>query len=202
MAGYDPLRIAMSPLLGMAVAFVGVLTGLAWQFEWGLSKDLVWFNKINRTDLWAGLDRFLIFIRPLGTKWALLMVLALVLIWQFNVGGSLAIAALLTAIIERGIKIFIKRPRPFQDHEMIIVRQNPLPRDPSFPSGDATRVWFLFAAILFGIQPAQAWCVLAGLTAAIVSFGRVRLGVHYPLDVWAGTGLGFGLGMAWSSFGI
>ncbi len=190
----------MSLFWGIVIAVVGVLTGLTWQFEKGRSKDLACFCKINQTAGWDTLDRLLILTRPLGTKWVLLIFLAIVFLWRLQVGGSLAIAALLVAGIERGVKLIIRRPRPFLDLEDVRVRQNPIPQDPSFPSGDATRVWFLFAAILFGIQPAPIWRVLACLCAAIVSFGRIRLGVHYPMDVWAGTGLGFGLGMAWSNF--
>jgi membrane-associated phospholipid phosphatase len=188
----------MSPIVGIALAVVGVLTGLAWQIEWGRSKDLVYFLQINKKPLWVGLDRFLIFVRPMGTKWFLLLILALVLVWRIEMVVSLTIAALITAVVERGIKVTVKRPRPFLENESTIVRQNPLPQDPSFPSGDATRIWFIFAAILFGIHPFPIWSVLLGLCAVAVCFGRIRLGVHYPLDVWAGIGLGFGLGLAWS----
>jgi undecaprenyl-diphosphatase len=188
----------MIPIVGVAVAVVGVVTGLAWKSESVRSKDRVYFLQINKKQLWIGIDRFLIFVRPIGTKWFMLLILALVLIWRIEMVVSLTIAALITAAVERGIKVIVKRPRPYLENGSTIVRQNPLPRDHSFPSGDATRIWFIFAAILFGIHPSPIWSVLLGLCAITVSFGRIRLGVHYPLDVWAGTGLGFGLGLAWS----
>ncbi len=61
------------------------------------------------------LDLFLIFTTPLGTKWILPVVLAIVLIWQAQVGGSQAVAALFTTAIERGIKLIVGHPGPFLD---------------------------------------------------------------------------------------
>lgn len=190
----------MSPVFGVAIAVVAVLTGLAWQFEWGRLKDLACFHEVNQMKLWVGVDKFLIFARPFGSNWFLILILTLVFIWRMELVVSLTIAVLITAVVERATKMIMKRPRPFEDHDRALVRQIPLPRDPSFPSGDATRIWFIFAAILFGLHPSPIWSVLLGLCAVAVSFGRVRLGVHYPLDVWAGTGLGFGLGITWSFF--
>jgi undecaprenyl-diphosphatase len=190
----------MNQILGIAVAVIGLLTGLAWKFKWGRSGDLTYFHKINKMQLSQAVDRFLIFVRPLGTNWFLLLVLALAFIWRYEIAGSLTIAAILTAAVESGIKVIIKRPRPFMDHENTIIRQNPLPRDPSFPSGDATRIWFILAATIFGFHLSPIWIVLMGIFALVINFGRVRLGVHYPLDVWAGSSLGFGLGLAWTGF--
>jgi undecaprenyl-diphosphatase len=190
----------MSPIWGFVVAMAGVMTGLAWRFEGVREKEFNCSFRINHIQLRTFVDRIFIFTRPLGTKWFLISFLGFVLIWRTQLIGSLVVVSLLSALIERGIKIIIKRPRPFKDHEKIIVRQNPSPKDPSFPSGDATRIWFIFAAILFGFHPSLILSLLVGLCAVVVNFGRIRLGVHYPLDVWAGTGLGFGLGMVWSSF--
>lgn len=189
----------MSPVWGLSVAVFGILVGLIWRSPWGESKDLAYFETLNHLQIWVGLDRLLIFARSLGTNWALLLVLGIVLFWDTKLGISLCIAALLMAGIERGIKLIIKRPRPFEVHPGVIVRQNHEPQDPSFPSGDTTRVWFILAALLFGITPDPFWIVLAAVGVVAVSLGRVRLGVHYPLDVVAGAGLGFGLGMIWYS---
>jgi undecaprenyl-diphosphatase len=190
----------MNPIWGFVVAIAGVVTGLAWRFERVRVGELNCFYKINHIHLRPLLDQIFIFARPLGTKWFLRFFLGIVLIWRTELIGTLIVVSVLSALIERGIKMIVRRPRPFRDHEKIILRQNPSPRDPSFPSGDATRIWFIFASILFGLHPTSILSLSIGLCAVVVSFGRVRLGVHYPLDVWAGTGLGFGLGMVWSGF--
>jgi membrane-associated phospholipid phosphatase len=190
----------MSYLLGTGIAILGVVTGLSWRFEWARSQDLAYFHKINAPILWRGIDSLVTLFRWLGTKWALLLYLGILLIWRFQIGISLTLAALITTGIESGIKLLIKRPRPFNENPDVALRQNPIPRDASFPSGDATRIWFIFATLVFGLSPGMITIFLVGLSALFVSYGRIRLGVHYPLDVWAGSALGFGLGLVWTSY--
>jgi membrane-associated phospholipid phosphatase len=190
----------MNLLLGLLIAILGVVTGLSWRFEWVRSYDLIVFFKVNLAHVPKGLDKLVACARWLGTKWIFILYLGLLLIWDFPVGISISIAGLLTTGVEIGIKNLINRPRPFIDNKQVVLRQNPVPRDTSFPSGDATRIWFIFATLVFGLSPSVAIMVMIGLGSILVSYGRIRLGVHHPLDVWAGSCLGFGLGLAWSSF--
>jgi len=70
------------------------------------------------------------------------------------------------------------------------------PQNPSYPSGDAMRAWFL--AIVIPCSFGLAWpaALMAGIIATLLSLGRVVLGVHFPLDVIGGAGLGvFGAGL-------
>jgi len=188
----------MSAIWGLGIALLGVLTGLSWHFDWARSMDLAYFHKINSARLWRGVDRMVTLMRWLGTKWVLMGFLSIVILWRFQIGITLIAAALITTAIESGIKLLIKRPRPFTASSAAILRQNPIPHDPGFPSGDATRIWFIFAALAIGLSPAIGIILLTGLSAIFVSYGRIRLGAHYPLDVWAGSALGFGLGLAWT----
>jgi undecaprenyl-diphosphatase len=189
----------MITILGLGIAIFGVISGLSWQFvNWARSTDLAYFHKINSEQLWNGVDRLVAIVRWLGTKWALMLYLGIILFWDFQLGLLLIVAALFTTAIESGIKRIVKRPRPFTVSSSSILRQNPIPRDSSFPSGDATRIWFIFATLMIGLSPAFGIMFIAGLCAVFVSYGRVRLGVHYPLDVWAGSTLGFGMGLVWA----
>lgn len=63
------------------------------------------------------------------------------------------------------------------------------PLDPSFPSGDALRIWYLtlITAAIFSSLP---FLIAAIILAAVISLGRIMMGVHYPSDVLAGSGLG------------
>ncbi len=59
--------------------------------------------------------------------------------------------------------------------------------DPGFPSDHATAAFAIAFAILLR---KRSWGIVALIAAAIVSVGRVALGLHYPSDILAGTVLG------------
>lgn len=127
---------------------------------------------------------------PLGRTPFTLAALALTLLLHPAAGLRAAVVFAAAATLEWGVKASLRRPRPFTvipDTEML---QPKPPHDPSFPSGDALRVWFLATTlpITLGL-PLWAMGMLAGL-AILISLGRVAMGAHYPLDVLAGAGLG------------
>jgi membrane-associated phospholipid phosphatase len=187
----------MIAALGVAISIVGVVTGLAWRLPAVGSVDRHLFSGINhwRTRHW--LDGFLGVIRLLGTHWALLAVFVWVVAWRPVAGLSLVIAAGISASLERALKVGVARQRPFELMPDVQLRQVPPPSDPSFPSGDASRAWFLATALSLGMEiPPLAAC-LAFLLALLVAAARVRAGVHYPSDVWAGSWLGSGIGLVW-----
>ena len=97
---------------------------------------------------------------------------------------------LVAASVERMIKLKFLRSRPFEVLSDVQVQQPNHPHDPSHPSGDTLRVWFL--ALVFPAAFGLPWPVtlLTCTFAVILSLGRIALGVHYPLDVLGGAGLG------------
>ncbi len=127
-----------------------------------------------------------------GDSWYCLSVL--LLIWLFSNGDWHRIAAalgsgtFLLAIIVIILKFGIRRRRP--EGEWGSIYRNTDPH--SFPSGHATRVFFL-ATMAWGIAP--FWFALAlTIWAPIVAVSRVMTGVHYLSDILAGMVLGIGLG--------
>jgi undecaprenyl-diphosphatase len=93
---------------------------------------------------------------------------------------------LINAMIYRQIKLRLMRPRPFVRHGHI--RQGARTLDEfSFPSGHTLH------AVTFGVILSVAWPPLALFWlafAALTGLSRVVLGLHYPSDVLAATGLG------------
>ena len=127
---------------------------------------------------------------PLGKTWFMIVVL---IILYFNNHYSGFLAALVfggIACLEKFIKLKVKRQRPFSVIVDVQMLQPRLPHDASHPSGDAMRVWYLAIIIpqSFGLPlPIISifYCI-----ASMVCLGRIAFGVHFPLDVVGGVGLG------------
>lgn len=101
------------------------------------------------------------------------------------------LAALLSCwiIVEGLMKFVFARPRPgLSDGALVIASSGWY----SFPSSHAAISWAL-AAILSFYAPRFRWGWF--VLAAIISFTRIYLGVHFPLDVVAGAIIGYGMGI-------
>ncbi len=153
---------------------------------------------LKRWHLLLGRKPWVTFFRllwPLGTTPVAIFGLVLLSIHDFRL-GLIASAALGTAtMIEMVIKRIHPRPRPYSALIEVQMLQPTSPRDPSFPSGDALRVWYMALVVpmvVVGGGPIWQWllAVILIILAALISLGRLVFGVHYPSDVIAGAGLG------------
>jgi undecaprenyl-diphosphatase len=96
-----------------------------------------------------------------------------------NVAALTLIATSLLVVI---VKRIVRRTRPALD-----IQASTPPDRFSFPSGH-TAAAFALAIAMFGAVPALVPGLL--LLAICVAYGRMYLGVHYPLDVAAGAAIG------------
>lgn len=143
---------------------------------------------LHRVDALTGPLYTLTVVGRFGGIWvsfALLLAVTRRISW--SVAGRVVLAiAIPLAVSDYVLKPLIARPRPFvaQPAPTVIGTH---PRDASFPSGHATSS-FAGATALAIVEPrlAVVWWVLA----AAIAYSRIYLGVHYPLDVLAGAGLG------------
>jgi undecaprenyl-diphosphatase len=122
----------------------------------------------------------------LGLLW---IVLALVLCGIYRRWGTLWLTWIAVALadwVATAIKALVDRPRPFERYAepKTLV---PHSHDASFPSGHASTS-FAAATMLSLAFPPLAPPLL--VLAAAVSFSRVYVGVHYPLDILGGAVLG------------
>lgn len=90
-------------------------------------------------------------------------------------------------------KVTFPRDRPYAHPVPHIRRAARRPDSSSFPSGHSASA----AAFATGVAlEAPALAVPIGVLAGLVCLSRVYTGVHYPLDVMAGIGLGVACGYA------
>ena len=127
----------------------------------------------------------------LGRTVFVLIVLTMLVLYDWK-SGLIALAVfLLTVGVEQVIKNTFNRPRPYLRDELVQMIQPKEPTDSSFPSGDTLRIWFL-ALILPGIAGGNLYFLIGLIALALlISIGRIILGVHHPTDILTGAGLGF-----------
>ncbi len=99
-----------------------------------------------------------------------------------SIANHAALALISTSLLVVVVKRIVRRTRPAEE-----LHGSAPPDRFSFPSGH-TAAAFALAIAMFGASPTLAPGLL--LLAICVAYGRMYLGVHYPLDVAAGAAIG------------
>lgn len=103
-------------------------------------------------------------------------------------------AAFLGYSISQWIGIVNFRPRPFTFLENVNLLISKSPESKSFPSDHATLAFAIAVSLILSGE--KKWGTVALVAAAFVALGRVYVGVHFPLDIFAGALLGTGSAFA------
>ena len=132
---------------------------------------------------------------PIGIVIAVVLIAGYVVAWTRSVLPLAAGAAAAGAAwaLANAAKVIANRPRPYQVVADAVLRQPPA-HGTSFPSSHTA----VTVAVVIALVPFLPR-VLAGVAigyAVLVGWSRVYLGVHYPLDVLAGAGIGMAVGGA------
>jgi len=126
-----------------------------------------------------------------GMFWYALMA-ALVLFdgWRgLTASAHLAATGVVALVLYRKLKRWTRRPRPCAADGRIQAWIAPLDEF-SFPSGHTLHA-VAFTVVALAYYPGLAWLLLPFTASVAVS--RVVLGLHYPSDVLAATGIGLAL---------
>ena len=133
--------------------------------------------------------------RPAGIAIVVVLIVGFVAAWTRSVlpVAAGAVAAAVAWALANLAKAIADRPRPYQVVADAVLRQQPA-HGTSFPSSHTA----VTVAVVIALLPFLPR-VLAGVAigyAVLVGWSRVDLGVHYPLDVLAGAGIGMAVGGA------
>ncbi|HZS74464.1 MAG TPA: phosphatase PAP2 family protein [Candidatus Nitrosotalea sp.] len=146
-----------------------------------LDKIMVDLSKYGREAVWIGVTGLLfVFGRKDGRKAAVLLTIAFLIL--------IPLGSILKSEIDR------QRPVPLSSDYVLMPNET----DPSFPSGHAVIVSAGATILLLRFNHGKQIIasVILAIEAALVAYSRVYVGVHYPLDVFAGILLGTGIACA------
>jgi undecaprenyl-diphosphatase len=165
---------------------------------WGLNKTIfLWINSLH-APWW---DAFMLAATNAGSAatFPYWIATALLLAWvrpammpQLNV-VVLGAGYVATGFLVPWLKSVADFPRPFvalgRDVVTVVGHAS---HSGTFPSGHATFVFLLCAALCPGVPKAIRWGLW--IFAGIVALSRIVVGAHFPADVLAGAVLGLGVG--------
>ncbi len=160
-----------------------------------LRFDSTFFLLLNHLPHNALFNTFGIGLSAIGTAGIVWIALGVILFFREEKKDHLFFAPILLSagaswiLVEKIIKPFVARPRPTLEMGAIILGLDLA--DFSFPSGHATIAWAL-ATVLAHKEP--KYKLFFFILAFLISFSRIYIGKHYPLDVIAGGVLGWGIG--------
>jgi undecaprenyl-diphosphatase len=183
-----------------------------------VSADLTLFKIINSHHT-PFFDWFFLFVSYLGNGWVIIPLFFVFILWRMPRSRRVrilvvaAVALSISGLSNSAVKQLVSRPRPsgyfISPNTNMAMEEARLYRvhvigerlnDHSFPSGHANTAFTVatLAAIIFGIR---LWPVF--IVATAVSYSRVYMGFHFPLDTLVGACMGIAIALAvWYSGAI
>ena len=138
------------------------------------------------------LDSLMQLFTMLGEETIFILIVAYI-VWNYSKRKGFAIFSSLAFVdVTMGvIKAVIKAPRPFQVIDKIKGKRLQTATGYSFPSGHTTGAASFYYSISYTFNK-RIVSIISALAIASVAISRMYLGVHWPLDIFAGLALGIG----------
>lgn len=166
-----------------------------------LSFDIELFRQINIAWGYDALAPFMRFMSNQEYFFPAILALVIWMVWKDGVRGRVTVLTLVLLIaasdqlVSSVLKPAFNRPRPCRAESGLEGVKNHGARCSSrgsFPSAHAANI--AAACLLLALRYRRAW-IPGVFMVFFVGYSRVFLGVHYPLDVLGGWGLGAALGL-------
>ncbi|AGK60676.1 Membrane-associated phospholipid phosphatase [Archaeoglobus sulfaticallidus PM70-1] len=146
--------------------------------------------KINPGMMDPALNPVFVTITHLGSAVAVVSLgIALYIAGYRREGVLILVVAAIGSIIVAPLKTIVHRPRPYLTLQEVIPLEKATGM--SFPSGHSEKA-FALASVLSNDNKTKKLVLYAYATS--IAFSRVYIGVHYPIDVVAGSILGWIVG--------
>jgi undecaprenyl-diphosphatase len=192
----------MATLVTLAGFWQGIWHWLSyWDTYLFLKINTIWttpaldafFPWFREAITWVPLYFFFLLFARINFKWKSLP-------WIFFVILNFALSDQISGFI----KDWVARPRPCNDILVQFYMRLLIPHCPSsgsFTSSHATNHFAMAMFLWLTLRPIlKKWAYLFFAWAALIAYGQVYVGVHYPIDVFCGAILGCLIGYATASF--
>lgn len=142
-------------------------------------------------------------LTQLGDASIILSILSIFILYAPKIWEALISASLASLVFSVGLKNIFRVPRPavvFDNNCFVIIGKKTV-GFASLPSGHSITVFTTFTVLLFALMPEKLpnkilWVLFTIITGLMISFTRVGVGAHYPLDVIIGSIVGYISGLA------
>ncbi len=152
---------------------------------------LIWIQENMRNDILNPIMITLTHLGDCGIIWILICIALLIRkkyrLIGYTAGFSLVVEYAITNLL---LKNLVARIRPYETVEglnLLVAKAD----DFSFPSGHSGSS-FAVGFVCFLLLP-KRYGIPAIILAALISFSRLYVGIHYPTDVLAGAAIGIGV---------
>ncbi|WP_027392804.1 phosphatase PAP2 family protein [Aquimarina latercula] len=195
-------KVRLTPLIPISIFFILLLIYFSWSTNelsfienYILIQKNVFFVINENLSHASGLQNNL---TELGDILILFPFLSIFIIYAPKFWEKLIVSSILALLMSVFLKKVFAVPRPaavFDNNDFTIVG-NALCGSSSLPSGHSIATFVVISTVLFAFLPKQKsakliWSLSLILLGLLISFSRVAVGAHYPLDVVIGCLIGF-----------
>jgi membrane-associated phospholipid phosphatase len=137
-------------------------------------------------------------LTQLGDVLIFFPIITFFIIYAPKIWEALLTSAILSLVVSAILKKLFSVPRPAAifDNESFVIIGKTLTGRTSLPSGHSITVFIVITILLFAFMPKRnkykiSWSLLIFTLGFVITFSRVGVGAHYPLDIIIGSTIGY-----------